>query len=49
MYTALRNSNPIAYQEMSSWAALAWYIGMKASLDQTYQKQICLDFYCDDF
>ena len=45
--TELHNHNRTVFEEMTSWIALTWYIEMKT--DQTYQKQICLDFYYDDF
>ena len=31
-YTELRNHNRIVYLEMSSWAALTWYIGMNTAV-----------------
>ena len=49
VYTGLCNHKRIFFNEMSSWTALTTHLGMKTILDQIYIKQICSDFYYDDF
>ena len=49
-YTALRNHNRIAFEEMSSWTALTMHHRNKANIfDQIYKEQIYSESYNDDF
>ena len=40
--TALSNHNRIVYQEMSSWTALTWYIGIKTAFKTKHVKSKCV-------
>ena len=38
-----------SFAEMSSWTALTRYIGIKTTFKTKYKKQMCPNFYYDDF
>ena len=47
---ALRHHSRTVFEQMTSWTALTMHLKDEDSiLDQTYQNQICSDFYYEDF